>query len=65
MAAEQGNRDAQFHMGESYELGIFRGLQTDMNQAMSWYKKAAAQGHSGAAERLVILERKHGLYRRR
>lgn len=45
-AANQGNADAQFNMGQAYKLG--RGVQTDLKQAEAWYRKAALQGHEQA-----------------
>lgn len=45
-AADKGNTDAQFNMGQAYKLG--RGVQTDLKQAESWYRKAALQGHEQA-----------------
>lgn len=40
-AAEQGNAQAQFNLGERYR---FR----DVEQAVSWYEQAADQGHADA-----------------
>jgi uncharacterized protein len=45
-AANQGNADAQFNMGQAYKLG--RGVAADPKQAESWYGKAARQGHEQA-----------------
>jgi cell division septation protein DedD len=45
-AANQGNSDAQFNMGQAYKLG--RGVAADPKQAESWYGKAARQGHEQA-----------------
>lgn len=46
--ALKGDPDAQFNMGQAYKLG--RGVKTDLNVALDWYKKAAAQGHLQAAD---------------
>jgi len=50
--AEQGDADAQFRLGVMY-IG---GLGTRINDAkgISWYKKAAKQGHKPAIEDLKI-----------
>lgn len=47
-AAEAGDADAQFNLGQAYKLG--RGVKTDLNIALDWYRKAAAQGHVQAAD---------------
>jgi uncharacterized protein len=46
--ALKGDADAQFNMGQAYKMG--RGVKTDLNVALDWYKKAAAQGHLQAAD---------------
>lgn len=46
--AIKGDPDAQFNMGQAYKMG--RGVKTDLNIALDWYKKAAAQGHLQAAD---------------
>lgn len=46
--AIKGDADAQFNMGQAYKMG--RGFKTDLNVALDWYKKAAAQGHLQAAD---------------
>lgn len=46
--ALKGDADAQFNMGQAYKMG--RGVKTDLNLALDWYKKAAAQGHLQAAD---------------
>ncbi len=45
-AADQGNADAQFNMGQAYKLG--RGVAVDLKAAEAWYRKAALQGHEQA-----------------
>ncbi|WHU03238.1 SPOR domain-containing protein [Sphingomonas sp. NIBR02145] len=44
--AMKGDADAQFNLGQAYKLG--RGVKADLNQAETWYGKAAAQGHEQA-----------------
>jgi TPR repeat protein len=46
--ALKGDADAQFNMGQAYKMG--RGVKTDLNVALDWYKRAAAQGHLQAAD---------------
>lgn len=46
--ALKGDADAQFNLGQAYKLG--RGVKTDLDVALSWYRKAAAQGHLQAAD---------------
>jgi TPR repeat protein len=41
-AAIAGDPQAQFNLAQAYKLG--RGVQTDMEMAESWYRKAAMQG---------------------
>jgi len=45
-AAEQGNAEAQFWLGNAYEQG--RIGTTDYGQAFKWLRKAAEQGHPDA-----------------
>jgi TPR repeat protein len=46
--AIKGDADAQFNMGQAYKMG--RGVKTDLNVALDWYRKASAQGHLQAAD---------------
>jgi TPR repeat protein len=46
--AIKGDADAQFNMGQAYKMG--RGVKTDLNVALDWYRKSAAQGHLQAAD---------------
>jgi uncharacterized protein len=46
--ALKGDADAQFNMGQAYKMG--RGVKTDLNVALDWYKRAAAQGHLQASD---------------
>ncbi len=42
--AENGDRDAQFIIGQRYERGI--GVEKDIEKSNMWYAKAAAGGHA-------------------
>jgi len=44
--AEQGNAQAQFNLGLSYEKGL--GVAVDRVESVKWYKLAAEQGHAHA-----------------
>lgn len=48
--AEQGDRSSQMWLGAAYEQGWFG--QTDLRQALRWFKKAAAQGEPDAESAL-------------
>ena len=48
--AEKGNAEAQYHLGSRYFFGL--GVKQDYNEAAKWFKKAAAQGHSGAIKEI-------------
>lgn len=50
--AEKGDADAQFNLGQAYKLG--RGVPLDIAMAQSWYRKAAAQGHTQAEDALGL-----------
>lgn len=45
-AANDGNADAQFNLGQAYKTG--RGVPQDLKQAEEWYRRAALQGHEQA-----------------
>ena len=45
-AAEQGDADAQFEVGESYTSGTK--VPRDHTEAARWYRQAAEQGHADA-----------------
>ena len=47
-AADAGDADAQFNMGQAYKLG--RGVPVDTAKAEDYYRKAAAQGHFQAED---------------
>ena len=52
--AEQGNAEAQYKVGEMYELG--KGIAKDGIKAREWYTKADKQGHKKAAYKLLFLD---------
>jgi uncharacterized protein len=45
-AADKGDADAQFNLGQAYKLG--RGVKADLAQAEAWFRLAALQGHEQA-----------------
>lgn len=45
-AAEQGDAEAQYQLGECYATG--KGVSQDKAESMKWYQKAAEQGHAEA-----------------
>ena len=61
-AAEQNNAEAQFMIGDSYSQqgSALCHPDKDIDKAMSWYLKAAAQEHKGAAYRLVEIYKSQG-----
>lgn len=52
-AANQGDSDAQYNLGEMYEEGT--GTLKDDKQAVYWYRKAADQGNTSAQYGLANL----------
>ncbi len=52
-SAESGKASAQYSVARSYELG--KRVKSDNAKAISWYTKAADQGHTDAAYRLGLL----------
>ena len=51
--AEQGEADAQYHLGSMYYSG--EGVPHDDEQAVQWYTKAAEQGHVDAQYNLALM----------
>lgn len=51
--ALKGDADAQFNMGQAYKMG--RGVKTDLDIALDWYRKAAGQGHLQAEDSIGHL----------
>jgi TPR repeat protein len=46
LAADQGNADAQLHLGFMYDTG--RGVSQNDAEAVRWFRLAADQGNAGA-----------------
>jgi len=60
--AKKGNAEAQFKVGEMYESG--RGVEKNMDEAMKWISKAAAQGNQAAGYNLLYKDlEKNGVTR--
>jgi TPR repeat protein len=53
-AAEAGSPESQRMLGWAYRKG--KGVRKDLDQAVSWYKKAAENGDSGAKQALEEIE---------
>ncbi len=51
--AEQGDAEAQFSLGEMYDLG--RGVAADAEAAAAWYQRAAEQGSARAQAKLGTM----------
>jgi TonB family protein len=51
-AAEQGHAHAQYHLGWRYEKGIE--VEANLEEALRWYQKSAAQGDPLAMQRLAL-----------
>ncbi|PZU60536.1 MAG: hypothetical protein DI547_02700 [Sphingobium sp.] len=47
-AAEAGDADAQFNLGQAYKTG--RGVPVDETIALEWFRRAAVQGHARAED---------------
>ena len=58
-SASQGYAGGEYSLGRAYQYGI--GVPLDQNQAIVWYDKAAAQGHSQAAYFAKYLRDNHGM----
>jgi TPR repeat protein len=56
--AQAGDAEAQFQMGEAYRAG--KGVAADIETAIMWYRRAAAQGHIRASEELGFALFAHG-----
>ncbi len=52
-AAEDGDMQAQFEMGELYYQG--ERAERDTEQALAWYEEASVQGHPKAQYRLAVM----------
>lgn len=53
-AADRGDADAQFGMGNLYEIGA-GALKQDYKRADYWYRKSAEQGNTEAPYRLALI----------
>ena len=53
-AAEQGQKEAQYQLGNCYYYGI--GINKDINRAKEWYRKASEQGHIEAQSKLSEIK---------
>lgn len=51
--ADRGDMTAQFQLGRKYHLGD--GVEPDMQKAILWYQKAAAQGSAKALNNLGVM----------
>ena len=56
IAAKAGDAYSQYSLGWCYENG--QGVEQSAQEAVKWYRKAAAQGESKAKERLTDAEKK-------
>lgn len=56
--AQTGDADAEFALGEAYRAG--RGVEPDPENAIMWYRRAAALGHVRASEELGFALFAHG-----
>ena len=52
-AAEAGDMQAQFEMGEYYYQGEY--TEQDLPKALTWYEQASVQGHPDAQYRLGLM----------
>ena len=53
-AAEAGHAGAQLNLSAYYSAGL-GGAGKDLNQALLWAEKAAAQGEPGAGEKVAAI----------
>jgi TPR repeat protein len=54
MAARRGDADAQYSLAGMYKNG--QGVAADRDQAIAWYRKAAAQKHARAKSALSLMQ---------
>ena len=52
-SADQGNADAQYHLGMAYKEGA-HGLPSNYGESQRYIRLAARQGHEGARSMLAI-----------
>jgi TPR repeat protein len=53
--AQEGDAEAQYHLGYMYQTGT--GVQQNDVEALTWYQKAASNGHHGAAVQTRLMSR--------
>lgn len=58
LSAQQGWADGEYRVGRAFEYGI--GVPLNLQQAIVWYDKAAAQGHAQARYFAQYLRDNHG-----
>ena len=63
--AEQGDAEAQCIIGNMYDLGL--GIESNVLEAVKWYKKSASQGYGVASNNLgtIYYSGKEGIVRNR
>lgn len=54
-AADNGDREAQFHVGFAYMTGSVEGIYKDPIQGQQWYQKSATLGYQAAMINLGIM----------
>ena len=54
LAAEQGDADAQYNLGNAYKRG--EGVEQNMEEAVKWWRLAAEKGDEKAKEALKSLQ---------
>ena len=54
ISAQKGNPETQYKVGNCYETG--QGTKTDVEQALYWYQKAAAQGYPDAIDAIARMK---------
>ncbi|VAW62451.1 hypothetical protein MNBD_GAMMA08-136 [hydrothermal vent metagenome] len=60
--AKKGDPQAQYKLANMYENG--QGVKVDLNAAVEWYKKSAAQNYSAAKMRLTYVDIKTNGYQK-
>jgi TPR repeat protein len=60
MAAEKGNAQAQFNIGNCYYFGM--GIAKNKKEALKWWQKAAEQGNETARENIIAMSFEDDVY---
>ena len=55
-AAEQGDPECQYELGNAYDCG--KGVEPDLEESVKWYRLAAEQGHKYAKKKVLEVERR-------